>query len=63
MGLLESILHKINLTGPLEFVSTIELILAAIDPAIKTLFCQLLLEHSKVNFMGIVELFLGVHFS
>jgi hypothetical protein len=27
------------------------------------LFCRLLGEHCKVDFMGIVEWFLGVHFS
>jgi hypothetical protein len=33
------------------------------DPAVKDLFCCLLAEHCKVNFMGIVRWFLGVHFS
>jgi hypothetical protein len=33
------------------------------DPAVEALFCHLLAEHCKVNFMGIVEWFLGVHFS
>jgi hypothetical protein len=33
------------------------------DPKVKELFCRLLSEHCKVDFMGIVELFLGVHFS
>jgi hypothetical protein len=33
------------------------------DSAVKALFCHLLAEQCKVDFMGIVELFLGVHFS
>jgi hypothetical protein len=33
------------------------------DPAVETLFCRLLTEGCKVNFMGIVEWFLGVYFS
>ena len=33
------------------------------DPAVKALFCQLLSEHCNIDFMGIVEWFLGVHFS
>jgi hypothetical protein len=33
------------------------------DPAVETLFCRLLSERCKVDFMGIVEWFLGVHFS
>jgi hypothetical protein len=33
------------------------------DPAVKELICHLLAECCKVNFMGIVEWFLGVHFS
>jgi hypothetical protein len=32
------------------------------DPTIEALFCCLLAEHCKVNFMGIVKWFLGVHF-
>jgi hypothetical protein len=32
------------------------------DPAIKAFFCWLLAEHSKVDFMGVVEWFLGIHF-
>jgi hypothetical protein len=33
------------------------------DPAVETLFCRLLAKRCKVDFMGIVEWFLGVHFS
>ncbi len=33
------------------------------DPAVESLFCRLLGERCKVDFMGIVEWFLGVHFS
>jgi len=33
------------------------------DPAVEALFCRLLAERCKVDFMGIVEWFLGVHFS
>jgi hypothetical protein len=33
------------------------------DPAVKALFCRLLAERCKVDFMGIVNWFLGVHFS
>ena len=33
------------------------------DLAVKALFCRLLAERCKDNFMGIVEWFLGVHFS
>jgi hypothetical protein len=33
------------------------------DPAVKKLFCHLLAERCKVDFMGIVEWFLGIHFS
>ena len=33
------------------------------DSAVETLFCHLLAKHCKVDFMGIVEWFLGVHFS
>jgi hypothetical protein len=33
------------------------------DPAIEKLFCCLLAERCKVDFMGIVEWFLGIHFS
>jgi hypothetical protein len=33
------------------------------DPAVESLFCHLLSERCKVDFMGIVEWFLGVHFS
>jgi hypothetical protein len=32
------------------------------DPTAKALFCHLLAEHCKVDFMGIVEWFLGVSF-
>jgi hypothetical protein len=32
------------------------------DPAVEDLFCHLLGEHCKVDFMGIMEWFLGVHF-
>jgi hypothetical protein len=33
------------------------------DPAVESLFCRLLAKRCKVNFMGIVEWFLGIHFS
>jgi hypothetical protein len=33
------------------------------DSAVEALFCWLLLECCKIDFMGIVELFLGVHIS
>jgi hypothetical protein len=33
------------------------------DPAAEDLLCRLLAERCKVDFMGIVEWFLGVHFS
>jgi hypothetical protein len=33
------------------------------DPAVEALFCCLLAEWCKVNFMGIVNWFLGLHFS
>jgi hypothetical protein len=33
------------------------------DPKVKELFCHLLSERCKVNFMGIIEWFLGIHFS
>ncbi len=33
------------------------------DPAVRSLFCCLLAERCKVDFMGIVEWFLGIHFS
>jgi hypothetical protein len=33
------------------------------DPAVKTLFKRLLREWIKVDFMGLVEWFLGIHFS
>jgi hypothetical protein len=33
------------------------------DPAVKALFKRLLRERVKVDFMGLVEWFLGVHFS
>jgi hypothetical protein len=32
------------------------------DPAVEALFCRLLAEHFKVDFLGIVEWFLGIHF-
>jgi hypothetical protein len=32
------------------------------DPAVEALFCRLLAEGCKVDFMGIIEWFLGVHF-
>jgi hypothetical protein len=32
------------------------------DPAVEALFCHLLAERCKVDFMGIVEWFLGVYF-
>ncbi len=34
----------------------------SVDPVVKALFCCLLTECCKVDFMGIVEWFLGVHF-
>ncbi len=33
------------------------------DPAVETLFCCLLAKRCRVDFMGIVEWFHGVHFS
>ena len=33
------------------------------DPGVEALFCRLLSERCKVDFMGIVKWFLGVHFS
>ncbi len=33
------------------------------DPAVEALFCRLLSERCKVDFMGIVEWFLGIYFS
>jgi hypothetical protein len=33
------------------------------DPAVEKLFCCLLAERCKVDFMEIVEWFLGIHFS
>jgi hypothetical protein len=33
------------------------------DPEVETLFCCLLAKHCKVDFMGVVEWFFGVHFS
>ncbi len=33
------------------------------NPAVEKLFCRLLAERCKVDFMGIVEWFLGIHFS
>jgi hypothetical protein len=33
------------------------------DPAVEALFCWLLAEHCKVDFMGIINWFLGVYFS
>jgi hypothetical protein len=33
------------------------------DPAVKALFERLLRERIKVDFMGLVEWFLGIHFS
>ena len=35
----------------------------SVDPAMEALFCRLLSERCKVDFMGIVNWFLGVHFS
>ncbi len=32
------------------------------DPAVKAHFCRLLAERSKVDFMGVVEWFLGIYF-
>ncbi len=33
------------------------------DPKVEDLFCRLLSKRCKVDFMGIIEWFLGVHFS
>jgi hypothetical protein len=33
------------------------------DPEVEALFCRLLSDRCKVDFMGIVKWFLGVHFS
>jgi hypothetical protein len=33
------------------------------DPQVEALFCQLLAQRCKVDFMGIVNWFLGIHFS
>jgi hypothetical protein len=33
------------------------------DPAVESLFCRLLAKHCTVDFMGIAEWFLGIHFS
>ena len=33
------------------------------DPSVEALFCRLLAERCKVDFMGVVEWFLGIHFS
>ena len=33
------------------------------DPSVESLFCRLLAERCKVDFMGVVEWFLGVHFA
>jgi hypothetical protein len=33
------------------------------DPAVEALFCHLLGERCKVDFMGVVEWFLGIHFA
>ena len=33
------------------------------DPAVEALFCRLLSEQCKVDFMGVVEWFLGIHFA
>jgi hypothetical protein len=33
------------------------------DPEVKALFCHLLSKFCKVNFLGILEWFLGIHFS
>jgi hypothetical protein len=40
-----------------------QLCLFLMDLAVESLFCHLLAEHCKVEFMGIVEWFLGIHFS
>jgi hypothetical protein len=32
------------------------------DPSVEALFCRLLVERCKVDFMGVVEWFLGIHF-
>jgi hypothetical protein len=33
------------------------------DPSVEALFCRLLAERCKVDFMGVVEWFLGIHFA
>jgi hypothetical protein len=33
------------------------------DPAVEALFCCLLAQRCKVDFMGIINWFLGIHFS
>ena len=33
------------------------------DPSVEALFCCLLAEWCKVDFMGVVEWFLGIHFA
>jgi hypothetical protein len=33
------------------------------DPSVEALFCHLLAEQCKVDFMGVVERFLGIHFA
>jgi hypothetical protein len=33
------------------------------DPSVEALFCRLLAEQCKVDFMGVVEWFLGIHFA
>jgi hypothetical protein len=33
------------------------------NPAVESLFCHLLAKRCKVDFMGIVEWLLGIHFS
>jgi hypothetical protein len=54
--------HKIGLpsnTGPLRGQPCLFLT----DPSVESLFCCLLAECCKVELMGIVEWFLGIHFS
>ena len=33
------------------------------DPSVEALFCRLLAERCKVDFIGVVEWFLGIHFA
>jgi hypothetical protein len=61
-----------NLSDPLAMVSLVPLSLGMYvndfvyfseDPTVVALFCHLLAKRCKVDFMGVVEWFLGAHFS